>query len=69
MDDKKYSHLEEAFFNNPVASVNDRTGYVRTPPADKDGAENLAELLSVPVTSHLERDSHNNKLTTDKKKP
>ena len=55
----KNQHLEEAFFNNPVASSNDRTGYVNTPPASHEEAEDLSKLLNVPVSPlSKERNEH-----------
>ncbi|NLK39843.1 MAG: hypothetical protein GX303_06345 [Clostridiales bacterium] len=52
----KDAHLEDAFFNNPVASATDRTGYVVTPVGNSEEAENLAQMMSVPVTTHRHND-------------
>lgn len=41
---------ENAFITNPVASVNDVTGYVQRMPDDSDAAENYATLFDVPVS-------------------
>ncbi len=43
-------HLENAFMTNPVVSTTDTTGYVPTLPLEADKAENLEELMSVPVS-------------------
>ncbi len=65
MDKKKNSYLnrdlEEAFLTNPVASVNDRTGYINTLPDTEEEAENFSDLLNVPVT-------HSKKIYTPPKK-
>ena len=50
-NDKMDRQLENAFFNNPVASTNDCTGYVNTIPEEKPEAKNISELLNVPVES------------------
>lgn len=42
---------ENAFMTNPVASVNDATGYVPTLPDESYEAENYADLCQVPVSS------------------
>lgn len=57
------AHLEEAFFNNPIASVTDHTGYVVTPVEDAEEADNLAKMMSVPVTTqrHYEETEHETK--------
>lgn len=43
-------HLEDALFTNPIASNTDTTGYVPVIPNDKDTAENLSEMMNVPVS-------------------
>lgn len=66
----KDAHLEEAFFNNPVASATDRTGYVVTPVSNAEEAENLAQIMSVPVTTHRHTDDPpEHKQKRAKKKP
>lgn len=47
---KKYP-CENSFFTNPVASVNDATGYVPKIPDNTDEAENYEDLCQVPVSS------------------
>ncbi len=44
------SHLENAFMTNPVVSTTDTTGYVPTLPLETEKAENLEELMNVPVS-------------------
>ncbi|MEA4831953.1 MAG: hypothetical protein VB118_04970 [Oscillospiraceae bacterium] len=73
MDKKKNSHLENAMDNAPVASVNDRTGYVNTPPESKAEANNIAELVNATVTPGEKKDkskkeSKENKEKKEKKK-
>ena len=43
-------HLEDAFLTTPIASNTDTTGYVPTLPLDTDSAENLEEMMNVPVS-------------------
>jgi len=43
-------HLEDAFLTNPIASNTDTTGYVPVLPADRDNAENISEMMNVPVS-------------------
>lgn len=52
----KDAHLEDAFFNNPVASATDRTGYVVTPVGNAEEADHLAQMMSVPVTTQRHTD-------------
>lgn len=47
---KKYP-CEDAFLTNPVASANDRTGYVRQVPLNVSEAESLSQMFEdIPVT-------------------
>ncbi len=43
-------HLEDALFNNPVVSATDTTGYVPTLPYTDEKADNISEMMSVPVS-------------------
>ena len=47
----KIKHLEKAMFDNPIASSNDCTGFMNTPPQTDEKADNMSDLLNVP-TSH-----------------
>ena len=47
---------ENAFLTNPVASVNDVTGYVQRMPDNSDAAENYATLFDVPVSGDEDDD-------------
>ena len=53
---KKYP-CENAFMTNPVASVNDVTGYVQKMPDNSDAAENYSMLFDVPVSGAEDEDS------------
>lgn len=54
---KKYP-CEKSFLTNPVASVNDTTGYVPKIPADYNEAENYEDLCQVPVSSRESSEQH-----------
>ncbi len=46
---KKIKHLEEAMFENRIASANDCTGMMNTLP-DEEIAENISDMLNVPTS-------------------
>ncbi|HPE94660.1 MAG TPA: hypothetical protein PLT66_01145 [Bacillota bacterium] len=43
---------KDAFLTNPVASVNECTGFVPTPPETQHEASAYSELADVPVTKN-----------------
>ncbi len=49
-NEKDIKHLEEAMMYNPIASVNDCTGYVNTIPETNTKAQNLSQMLNVPTS-------------------
>lgn len=41
---------EKAMFHNPVASVNDATGYATTSPKTQEESQSLSNLINAPST-------------------
>ena len=53
MKNKKLDHIEKAFFENRVASNNDCTGYMVTPPTTEEQDESISDLLNVPPSKQV----------------
>ncbi|MBR5515079.1 MAG: hypothetical protein IKU52_02610 [Clostridia bacterium] len=69
MKEKKQDALDyskDEFLTNPVASVNDITGYVQRIPDAIERAESIAEISSVPVDSLDKKAALGKKLACDK---
>ncbi len=47
----KIKHLEKAMFENRIASSNDCTGFMNTPPQTEEKADNMSDMLNVPTSS------------------
>ena len=58
-------YSKDEFLTNPVASVNDVTGYVQRLPAEVFEAKSLANISSVPVDSLDDKGAVGKKLVCD----
>ena len=52
---KQQDMLENAMFENRVASTNDCTGYMVTLPENNADADNISDLLNVPASKYRKR--------------
>ena len=57
-NNKSTKHLENAMFVNRVASVNDCTGLMNTPPKTDEKSDNMSELLNVPTSVPSKNKKH-----------
>lgn len=53
-------HLEKAMFENRIASANDCTGFMVTPPETNNDSENISDFMNVPTSKHVRKRKQKN---------